>query len=93
MNFLYLWKGLESGKLYSDKEKQSALFYLHYTFDFLLQFICFFFIANLFQGGAKKQGCLKLYNALNPKYFDLGSWNFTNLFIGSDKQVGKVSSS
>ena len=44
----------------------------------------------LIKGGQKKRGCLKLWNALNPKRGALGHWNFTNLSIWLDNQVGKV---
>ena len=36
---------------------------------------------------------LKLWNALNPKCGDLGSWNLTTLIIWSDKQVSEFSAS
>ena len=45
------------------------------------------------KGEQKKRGRLKLWNALNPKFGGLGSWNFTNLFLRSDKQVVEVSAS
>ena len=51
MNFLYLWKGLESGKLYRDKEKKRGLFLYLIFFDTIF-FSCF----NCILSGSSIQG-------------------------------------
>ena len=33
------------------------------------------------KGGGGKKGCLKLWNALSPKFVGLGRWNFAIMFI------------
>ena len=64
-------------------------------FDFCLEILEYADLQSYFvlKGEQKKRGRLKLWNALNPKFRGLRSWNFTNLFIGLDKQVGEVSAS
>ena len=42
---------------------------------------------------SKNVSASKLWKALNPKHVKLRSWNFTYLFIWSDKLIGEVSAS
>ena len=39
---------------------------------------------------SKNGSASKLWKALNPKRKKLRNWNFTNLFIWSDKQIGEM---